>query len=643
MASSDDDEELKRAIAMSLQEAEYPSNPSGQSEANDLNTSDDEEVRRAIALSLRDGEGSSIAKEVSNSNFETPTSFTSPTKTSTSHSLKQYASATNPKRESLAQTQAEAKSTTSMLDQPLSGLSGLFRLDRKAMEQERLARQKKRNRSTSPDAPSKMVALSEEANSTSTLPITPASLNLEPGRDSRHHPSTDESPIQYPRGTIKRTWAFKHPRTNDIKIEEVFQTSTLNIAVLSAFDFDVDWIFSKLDPEKIKQIWIMNCKDKNLQEQWRRDAAAQNTPNLRVHFPPMEGQIKNMHSKLMLLFHSTHLRVVVPTANLNKYDWGETGGAPCHQKTGHMWQPAVMENSVFLIDLPRRSDGQMGCMQDLPFFGKELHYYLEAQQIGANVCEGILKFDFAETRPFAFIHSIGGSHSDPTRERTGLPGLSNAIRKLNLDQVRSIELDYAASSLGALNHTFLRQIRKYASGNPPLKSGDIPSKSLHKDIRIYFPTHDTVAQSTGGLDCGGTNTLDKRHYYASTFPKDCLRDYKSTRPGVLSHNKILLARGRRTNEEVPFAWVYIGSANVSESAWGSVKTTSKNMLGKLNIRNWECGVLLPIPEESLRNLKLKKGEVPPMNVFEGTLEVPFQYPGEQYGEKKPWFFVEGMQ
>jgi len=32
-----------------------------------------------------------------------------------------------------------------------------------------------------------------------------------------------------------------------------------------------------------------------------------------------------MHSKLMLLFHPEYLRVVVPTANLTNYDWGETG------------------------------------------------------------------------------------------------------------------------------------------------------------------------------------------------------------------------------------------------------------------------------------------------------------------------------
>lgn len=43
-------------------------------------------------------------------------------------------------------------------------------------------------------------------------------------------------------------------------------------------------------------------------------------------FPSMEGQISCMHSKLQLLAHPTYLRVVVPSANLVPYDWGEAGG-----------------------------------------------------------------------------------------------------------------------------------------------------------------------------------------------------------------------------------------------------------------------------------------------------------------------------
>lgn len=40
----------------------------------------------------------------------------------------------------------------------------------------------------------------------------------------------------------------------------------------------------------------------------------------------MDGQVNCMHSKLMLLFHPNYLRIVIPSANLVPYDWGEAGG-----------------------------------------------------------------------------------------------------------------------------------------------------------------------------------------------------------------------------------------------------------------------------------------------------------------------------
>ena len=222
------------------------------------------------------------------------------------------------------------------------------------------------------------------------------------------------------------------------------------------------------------------------------------------------------------------------------------------------------------------------------------------------------------------------------RNRTGLPGLAQAIRNLKLDQVQTLELDYAASSLGALKEPFLKQLYLAACGLPPLSNDKGPSDLLDS-IRVYFPTKDTVTNSTGGVACGGIISLSRAHYYNAAFPKQCMRDYKSTRKGVLSHNKLLLARGRK-KDGAPVAWAYIGSANLTESAWGAQKILKSGKEGALNIRNWECGVIVPVPGDTLEALELKDGEVPPMSVFEGTLEVPFQYPGEKYEGREPWFF-----
>lgn len=472
------------------------------------------------------------------------------------------------------------------------------------MEQERLARLGKRKRAVSPERPSKQA----------TKQVDPA--------------ISTTNGVQYPRGTVKRTWAYKHARTNDIRIEEVLQASTLNIAVLSSFQWDDEFIFHKASPYKVKYIWIMSADSEEVERKILQELRDSGVPNLRTCFPPRRGGI--MHSKLMLLFHETHVRIVIPTANMMKVEWGETGQDP---KTIGTWQSAVLENTVFLIDLPRRLDGEKNGV-DQTAFGEELLSFLKAQEVGSNVIQGLHKFDFSETSRFGFVHSIQGSHPPgPTCSRTGLPGLARAVRQLNLDNVKRLELDYTSSSLGSLTESFIRRIYLAASGIQSLTE-KVPDDYL-EHVRIYFPTHDTVVNSTGGINCGGVLTLHQKSYNSPLFTRGCLRSHISTRPGLLSHNKILLARGY-TKHNKPFAWAYIGSANATESAWGSQRTLKSGKESVLRINNWECGVVVAVPQEHLQGFA--DGEVPPMSVFEGTVEVPFQFPAEKYEGKQAWFW-----
>jgi hypothetical protein len=203
--------------------------------------------------------------------------------------------------------------------------------------------------------------------------------------------------VQYPKGAIKRTAATQYPRTDDITIDEVLQADSVNIAVISSFMWDSEWLQRKLNPLKVKQIWIMNAKGQDVQQRWVQEMQQAEIPNLRLHFPPMDGMIHSMHNKFMLLFGKDKLRVVVSTANMGPIDWGEVMND---------WQPGVMENSVFLVDLPRRSDGVVAKSEDLTDFGKELMYFLEQQQLDEKVLEGVLKFDFSQTSHLAFVHSM---------------------------------------------------------------------------------------------------------------------------------------------------------------------------------------------------------------------------------------------
>lgn len=55
---------------------------------------------------------------------------------------------------------------------------------------------------------------------------------------------------------------------------------------------------------------------------------------------------------------------------------------------------------------------------------------------------------------------------------------------------------------------------------------------------------------------------------------------------------------------------------------------------KLNCRNWECGVLIPVSGEAVGS---------GLGAFEKKIPVPMVVPGEAYGKagtKRPWFFLE---
>lgn len=291
----------------------------------------------------------------------------------------------------------------------------------------------------------------------------------------------------------------------------------------------------------------MQAKDEATKQQYRRETASMS--NLRLCFPSMEGQVNCMHSKLMLLSHLTHLRVAVPTANLVPYDWGESGD---------------MENMVFLIDLPRLSNGKSTAPEDLTFFGRELIYFLETMGLERSIINSIYNFDFAATKDLAFVHTIGGAHAgeDGSWKRTGYCGLGRAVRELGLATEKVLKIDFVTSSVGSLNIDFLAMLYLAAQGddgsteyqwrNPGAAKGrskqskvapngaETAQEKLKDHIRenfhVYFPTHETVKSSTAGG--AGTICFQSKWYNSPVFPRQAMRDCKSTRNGLLMHNKV---------------------------------------------------------------------------------------------------------
>lgn len=270
------------------------------------------------------------------------------------------------------ETHAASANSVAPSSVDLSAMS-LAGLDRKAMEEARLARlARKRERSISPPplgsrkAPkleAKTVSLpsgamlrsftstvnqdqrgrkSENANAANQhvkLPRDSDAQHPTNAIKSEVQPSVKSDGLLYPNGVVKKTWSFGFERTgSDAKMEEVLEASTLRTALLSAFQWDVDWVMSKLKTPgnggTTKCIFVMEAKTDELRQQMLQETEHMRS-HLRLCFPPMYTPINCMHSKLMLLFHEKKLRIAVPTANLLSFDWGEN---------------ATMENR--LVDAP---------------------------------------------------------------------------------------------------------------------------------------------------------------------------------------------------------------------------------------------------------------------------------------------------
>ncbi|OJD33181.1 phospholipase d nuclease [Diplodia corticola] len=622
-----------------------------------MSSSEDEDLQRAIALSLAHLDGTaedaavSAADAVDDNTSEAPPAPTS----------------------DLAANEPQPASNRAVND-------SLKNLDRKQLEAERLARQKSRKHQSadSPLSTQERGRPSKKARTKASVPAsqesgfidltTPPRSRKEVAPSEELHadqlpaarsqgqvlgqilqnelgisipPETPNRPVstssrritepQYLDGAVKRTWALGLPRDNDIKIEEVLQKADLNHLLVSSFNFDTEWWSTKIDSHVTKQTWILGSSKDDVAAEWTM--APLLYPNVSVSLADMKGANGIYHAKFLIGAHPKYLRIVITSANLTEWDWGETGH---------------MENAVFLIDLPRLPEGQITSEDDFTAFGKELRHYIESVTHRRNLCNSLLKFDWSRTKHLAFVHSLGGPRVGEEARRTGLPGLSRAIQQLNLGST-TLELDYATSSLGALSRGFMEQLLTAAKGKEVKATKekydhDVQMGDLLKRFRVYFPTSDTVEASKSGTDGGGTITLAKKWYEAASFPKAAMHDHKSTRNGLLSHNKMIVGRGQRSEDgeeataHKKVAWAYIGSANLTAAAWGQLSNDRATKTLKVTCRNYECGVLVPVDAEK-PDKKAEDEELPGYEVFRGTLDIPFEIPGEKYGDKTPWYFA----
>jgi hypothetical protein len=311
--SDDEDEDLRIAIALSLGQ-DPGKRPGGPKNAGTIDLTQDDDTDSGVD---DDGDGDDAKRELV---------------------------------QTAINTSSQRPAASEGLPPPSSGLAALG-IDRKKMEEERLARLGKRKAAELGDAiPSRPVQRPRIGAGPFSLPNKATTSEEKKEQKQASVVTSPKQPcsdLPFPRGVVKKTWAYGQPRQgDDIKIEEVLQKHQLQLAVLSSFQWDEEWMLSKIDVARTKLILIafatseaqvsvcpgfacgMGRVSSMLMENsgGKKEEMRNNVPRDRIRFcfPPMQP-MGSMHSKLQLLRYETYLRIVVPTGNLMSYDWGETG------------------------------------------------------------------------------------------------------------------------------------------------------------------------------------------------------------------------------------------------------------------------------------------------------------------------------
>lgn len=85
-------------------------------------------------------------------------------------------------------------------------------------------------------------------------------------------------------------------------------------------------------------------------------------------------------------------------------------------------------------------------------------------------------------------------------------------------------------------------------------------------------------------------------------------------------------------------------ADVYTSCRGRLVQDKTTKSPKLNCRNWECGVVVPVPvegeaEDMKSSADYSSGE-DGLIALSRVVPVPMKYPGESFDGRKPWLFSE---
>lgn len=287
------------------------------------------------------------------------------------------------------------------------------------------------------------------------------------------------------------------------------------------------------------------------------------------------------HSKVLALVYPTFLRLVITSCNLMDID--TIGG----------------DNHWYIHDLPKLAAQDKGSPSQ---FEEDFLAHLRALKTPEEFIKSIEGLYDYSTVKVHLVTSVPGTWSGSKAEQHGLLRLRRVIRDLDLDLVgkmaqHEVQVEVCAASVGNLNAKWLRGFYDCALGKEALDPG--ASGNSVPPLKLFYPTVGDVRSAHQSSQDGASNIGCHTRPWKSVPReiKNIFHHYQSKDPGRLFHQKMILIYNCQHSSAPPY-FVYLGSANLSQSAWGALEvdkksneTTSDTKLVKMS--NFECGVVLP--------------------------------------------------
>ncbi|KAF9908667.1 hypothetical protein EC991_009595 [Linnemannia zychae] len=436
-------------------------------------------------------------------------------------------------------------------------------------------------------------------------------------------PSSTTYPAKYPTATFRNTHIRGTvPGKWHVRLEDLVSKDHLMKAVVTTMDINEEWLDNYL-PRHIAQCRVIYQKDTPT------DGRARYSTQDKIQYvhPRIEG-FGSFHAKLMILFYPLFCRVVVSSANLVDHDW------------------QYLVNTLYVQDFEHLpsvdSDEQLGD------FGETLIDYLTKMQIPNKVI-----------RTVVLIPAVNGWHQVEQRHTYGIARLAKVMQTVTTES-QEWEVEYQTSSLGRLSVKFLGEMNRAFRGFTPRPRIKVDVEESVPPIKVVFPTRDHVQNSELGEPGAGTVCLKHEFWNQRTFPRIVMHDFElvGRQKGYLMHTKIILAQAKKAPQTVGrrpppsnvprklAGWFYVGSANCTESAWGTLMNKRTGNLQGLcvSIRNWELGVVYMIEtEEELEEFNhryrgsRRGADDEADQTFFGPLPVPYQRPLKPYyAEDDAW-------